>query len=55
MEISGSRVRFISKEPQALLRGLFQRGLALDDLEVVGVDLEEAFLALTADEEAASA
>ena len=35
-------------EPEALLRTLFAEGLMIHELEVVGADLEEAFLALTA-------
>jgi len=48
LERDGDRVRLLSAEPEALLRELFRRGAALHDLEVVGADLEEAFLALTA-------
>jgi ABC-2 type transport system ATP-binding protein len=44
----GDRVQALSAEPERLLRELFRRGVALSDLEVVGADLEEAFLALTA-------
>ena len=47
LEIDGSRVRLFSSAPEALLRDLFGRGIELADLEVVGADLEEAFLALT--------
>jgi ABC-2 type transport system ATP-binding protein len=36
-------------EPEALLARLFQEGLAITDLEVVGISLDEAFLALTGD------
>src|SRR5947209_447127 len=43
----GGRVRLLSNEPETVLRALFTRGLAMRDLEVVGADLEEAFLALT--------
>jgi ABC-2 type transport system ATP-binding protein len=46
-ERSGDRVRLLSAEPEAVLRELFRRGVAVDDLQVVGADLEEAFLALT--------
>jgi ABC-2 type transport system ATP-binding protein len=44
----GDRVQILSAEPETVLRELFRRGVALCDLEVVGADLEEAFLALTA-------
>jgi ABC-2 type transport system ATP-binding protein len=44
---SGDRVRLLSAEPEAVLRELFRRRVAITDLEVVGADLEEAFLALT--------
>lgn len=44
---SGQRVRLLSNEPEAVLRTLFERGVAIADLEVTGADLEEAFLALT--------
>jgi ABC-2 type transport system ATP-binding protein len=46
-ERSGDRVRLLSAEPETVLRELFRRGVAVDDLQVVGADLEEAFLALT--------
>ena len=44
---SGPRVRLLSNEPETVLRALFERGVAVADLEVTGADLEEAFLALT--------
>jgi len=47
LECAADRVRLLSAEPEALLRELFRRGLAIADLEVTGADLEEAFLALT--------
>ena len=47
LEIEGSRVRLLSNEPEAVLGPLFRGGLAIRDLEVVGADLEEAFLSLT--------
>jgi len=48
---SGPRVRLLSNAPEAVLRALFERGVAVADLEVTGADLEEAFLALTRREE----
>jgi len=47
LEVSGSRVRFLTNEPEAVLRALFERGVEMQDLEVAGADLEEAFLSLT--------
>jgi hypothetical protein len=40
-------VRLLSSEPEDLLRELFRRGVEIRDLQVVGADLEEAFLDLT--------
>jgi len=37
----------VTGEPEAVLRELFRRGVDIDDLEVTGAGLEEAFLALT--------
>jgi ABC-2 type transport system ATP-binding protein len=51
VQCSGSRVRLLSNTPEAVLRVLFERGVALVDLEVTGADLEDAFLALTRREE----
>ena len=48
---SGQHVRLLSNEPETILRVLFKRGVAIADLEVTGVDLEDAFLALTRREE----
>jgi ABC-2 type transport system ATP-binding protein len=47
LEVSDSRVRFLTNEPEAVLRALFERGAEIRDLEVAGADLEEAFLSLT--------
>ena len=47
MEVSDRRVRLLTNDPESLLRELFRRGVAIGDLEVVGADLEEAFLTLT--------
>jgi len=47
LEIEGLRVRLLSNEPEAVLVALFRRGVGLQDLEVVGADLEEAFVTLT--------
>ena len=47
LEIEDGRVRLLSNAPEAVLRAVFERGLALSELEVVGAGLEEAFLSLT--------
>jgi ABC-2 type transport system ATP-binding protein len=47
MEVSDRRVRLLTNDPEVLLRELFRRGVEISDLEVVGADLEEAFLTLT--------
>src|SRR2546427_560378 len=44
---SGQRIRLLSNEPEMVLRALFERGVAVADLEVTGAHLEEAFIALT--------
>jgi len=51
IQCSGQHVRLLSNEPETVLRVLFERGVAIADLEVTGVDLEDAFLALTRREE----
>jgi ABC-2 type transport system ATP-binding protein len=47
LEIRDGRVHLLSNEPEAVLRGLFERGVVVHDLEVTGADLEEAFLSMT--------
>jgi ABC-2 type transport system ATP-binding protein len=47
LDTSNHRVRFLTSEPETVLRTLFERGVAMRDLEVAGADLEEAFLSLT--------
>jgi ABC-2 type transport system ATP-binding protein len=47
LESTDGRVRLLTSEPEAVLRALFARGVEMRDLEVVGADLEEAFLSLT--------
>jgi len=47
LTIEDHRVRLFSNAPEALLRELFRRGVDISDLQVVGADLEEAFLSLT--------
>ncbi len=47
LELADGRVRFLTSEPEKVLRALFERGVEMRDLEVAGADLEEAFLSLT--------
>jgi ABC-2 type transport system ATP-binding protein len=47
LDVSDGRVRFLTGEPEAVLRRLFERGVEPHDLEVAGADLEEAVLSLT--------
>ncbi len=47
LDLDGPRARLLSNEPEAVLRNLFSAGLEIHELEVVGADLEEAFLTLT--------
>ena len=47
LETTNGRVRFLTSAPESVLRALFERGVDLRELEVVGADLEEAFLSLT--------
>ena len=54
LERDGARVRLLSGEPERVLQLLFERGVRVLDLEVVGADLEEAFVSLTSGREAAS-
>jgi ABC-2 type transport system ATP-binding protein len=46
-EVKNQRYVLVTGEPEAVLRELFRRGVDIDDLEVTGAGLEEAFLALT--------
>ena len=54
LERNGARVRLLSGEPERVLQLLFERGVRVLDLEVVGADLEEAFVSLTSGREAPS-
>ena len=47
LEVRDHRVGLLSSEPELVLKALFERGVAIQDLEVTGADLEEAFLSLT--------
>ncbi len=51
LELSGLRAKLLTDQPEDVLRTLFQRGVAIKNLSVVGADLEEAFLALTGHQE----
>jgi ABC-2 type transport system ATP-binding protein len=50
VEQSAHHVKFVSTEPETVLQALFARGVALHGLEIVGADLEEAFITLTKEE-----
>ena len=45
--IEGHRVRLLTNEPENVVRELFRRGVQVENLEVAGADLEEAFIAMT--------
>ncbi len=47
LEVSGRTVDLLSPEPEAVLRQVFGAGYEVSNLEVVGADLEEAFLEIT--------
>jgi ABC-2 type transport system ATP-binding protein len=47
LEVGDRSVRFLSNQPERVLARLFRDGVELEGLEVVGADLEEAFLSLT--------
>ncbi|HYM97600.1 MAG TPA: ABC transporter ATP-binding protein [Candidatus Sulfotelmatobacter sp.] len=46
-QVDDHRVRMLTNDPEGVLRELFRRGVDMKELEVVGADLEEAFLAMT--------
>lgn len=48
LELRDQRVRFHSGHPERTLASIFSRGWEIQNLEVVGADLEEAFVSLTA-------
>jgi ABC-2 type transport system ATP-binding protein len=54
LRMEDHEVRFLANEPEPILAELFRRGTAITDLEVGGADLEEAFLAITANAELTS-
>jgi ABC-2 type transport system ATP-binding protein len=47
LDLRGRRAWMLSDEPETVLAALFARGIEMRNLEVVGADLEEAFLSLT--------
>ena len=46
-QITDHSVRLLTSEPEDVLREIFRRGVEIHQLEVVGADLEEAFVAMT--------
>jgi len=54
LERDGARVRLLSGEPERVLQLLFEWGVRVQGLEVVGADLEEAFVSLTSGRQALS-
>jgi hypothetical protein len=44
-------VRLLTNEPETVLAELFRRGVPVRELEVSGADLEEAFVAMTHEEQ----
>lgn len=46
-QVEDSRVKLLTNEPEEVLRELFRRGVEINELEVAGADLEEAFVAMT--------
>jgi ABC-2 type transport system ATP-binding protein len=53
LEIKDGRAHFLTNEPEAVLKVLFDRGIPVSNLEVTGADLEDAFVHLTHHAEAA--
>jgi ABC-2 type transport system ATP-binding protein len=51
VSVADHHVSMLSNEPDTVLRELYRRGLETSDIEVVGANLEEAFLALTGQKE----
>jgi ABC-2 type transport system ATP-binding protein len=46
-QIADHSVRLLTNEAEEVLREIFRRGIDVQQLEVVGADLEEAFIAMT--------
>jgi ABC-2 type transport system ATP-binding protein len=55
LHLEQGRVSLITDQPELLLKALFYREVEMRHLEVVGADLEEAFLNLTGRDHRASA
>ncbi len=55
LSIDRHAVSLFSNSPETVLRDLFRRNLDVTDLQVVGADLEEAFLSITHDAEGEAA
>ena len=47
IQLEQHRVRLLTNQPEEVLRELFRRGIDVNELEVAGADLEEAFVAMT--------
>jgi ABC-2 type transport system ATP-binding protein len=47
LDVRGTRAWMLSDQPEEVLRALFARGVRMQNLEVAGADLEEAFVSLT--------
>ncbi len=50
-QVDDHRVRLLTNEPETVLAELFRRGVPVRELEVSGADLEEAFVAMTHEEQ----
>ena len=50
-QVDDHRVRLLTNEPETVLAELFRRGVPVRELEVAGADLEEAFVAMTHEEQ----
>ena len=51
--ITGANVQLLTNDPEGVLRELFRKQVNLSNLEVVGADLEDAFISLTTHEKTA--
>ena len=54
LKIAEHHISLFSNAPEVVLRELFRRNLDVSDLQVIGADLEEAFLVITRQEAATS-
>jgi ABC-2 type transport system ATP-binding protein len=48
--IDDHTVQLLTNEPEAVLKELFRRGIDIEELEVSGADLEDAFISMTSHE-----